>query len=124
MDEQILALIEATRAQTKIEEERQRLDRERIENEKTKINLLNDILAETRRTNHHVNEELLPAARITTRLMPVLLEIQRVVILRVVSSSNQEEEIKRLKELLPILATNDFNFNVGGSVDNITGQRK
>lgn len=124
MDEQILALIEATKAQTKVEEEKQRLDRERIENEKTKINLLNDILIEVRRINHHVNEELLPAARITTRLMPVLLEIQRVVILRVVSSTNQDEEIKRLKELLPMLASNDFSFNVSGNVDSVIGQKK
>lgn len=124
MDEQILALIEATRAQTKIEEEKQRLDHERLENDRAKLNILNDILSEVRRSNHSINEELLPAARITTRLMPVLLEIQRVVIMRVVSSTNQEEEIKRLKDLLPLLATTDFNFNVSGSVDSVIGQQK
>lgn len=123
MDEQILALIEATKAQTRVEEEKQRIDHERIENEKAKLNLLNDILAEVRRTNHGINEELLPAARITNRLMPILLEIQRVVIMRVVSSTNQEDEIKRLKDLIPMLTT-DFNFNVSGNVDNITGQKR
>lgn len=130
MDEQISALIEATIAQTKAEQERSRLederikiDKERLEGERAKLKMLNEILLEVRKTNENIDSELLPSSKTVAKLMPILLEIQRIVIMKVVSSPNQDEEIRRLKDLLTAM-NNDFNISISGDVEKVIGQQK
>ena len=129
MDEQLKQLLDATIAQTKAEEEKIRLEKERIKiedertrTEKVKLETLNTILAEIRAANKNINDELVPASKVTVQIMPILLEIQRIVIMRVVSSANQDEEIKRLKDLLAAM-NNDLSISISGDVDKLIGQK-
>lgn len=130
MDQQISDLIEATREQTsyeltriRLEEERLALEKLRLEEEKRKALSLELLLNEVTVTNSLIRNDLLPGSAEQNRVLSTTVEIQRIILLVLITISDKSEERERLQTILSSLNPSNIKIDVKGNAENITGKR-
>jgi hypothetical protein len=116
---QARAELQKTEALQRQIEETQRLR----EAEEERLTLLEQILAEVQATNEILNSVVSPTLDRNATAIKIILEIQRLIIPKLVIGTQSEEEVKRLVELLKSATSHEINIrserdtNIQGDVN-------
>lgn len=131
MDIQINELIEATREQAKYELARVRLEEERLVSEKLRLDeerrkaaAMELLLKELTVTNDLIRNKILPNSTEQSRLLSINAEIQKIILLTLMTISDKAEERERLKIILSALGSSDIKIDVRGDAEKIIGKKE
>lgn len=109
--------VEVAKAQTEAELQRLSIEtgrndelRKSRELEEAKLKLLSDIYTCVEATNQILIDEVLPTMIRKEYILRGILETQRLIIMHFLSDATEAEEIKRLNDLLKLIAKHEVNI--------------